>query len=89
MKTDKYDQIKLNAKLKILQMELPGFTVDYFRGISDQTQIKTRIAYAFDLRIFFHYLLTEQSRFSARSGIKDFNVSDLDQISATDIEKFS
>ena len=80
---------KLFLKLKTLQKKLPDFTKDFFRGISDQTQIKTRIAYAFDLRIFFHFLITEHAIFKNRNNTDDFILKDLDRISAIDIEKFS
>ena len=80
---------KLFLKLKTLQMKLPDFTQDFFRGISDQTQIKTRIAYAFDLRIFFYFLITENELFKNRNTTIDFKLKDLDRISAIDIEKFS
>ncbi|MFA0816043.1 MAG: tyrosine-type recombinase/integrase [Anaerofustis sp.] len=89
MQSEKYDQQKLNNKLKNLQDQLPEFTRDFFRGISDLTQIKTRIAYAFDLRTFFYYLNKNHALFEERSGIKDFVVEDMDQIRAVDIEKFS
>lgn len=88
MQTERYDQKKLNHKLKTLQNELPDFTADFFRGIADLTQVKTRIAYAFDLRIFFYYLKSQHALFIDRLYIRDFKLIDLDQIKAVDIEKF-
>ena len=79
----------LNFKLRELLVLLPDFCDEYFVGISGLTQIKTRIAYAFDLRIFFHYLFTEHPLFSDRKSAKDFQLSDLEDITASDIEKFS
>ena len=79
----------LTLKLREIQSQLPDFCMEFFRGMADQTQIKTRIAYAFDLRIFFYYLLEENERFHNRKDTADFTVQDLDEISATDIEKFS
>lgn len=79
----------LTLKLKEMQKTLPPFTEDFFRGISDMTQIKTRIAYAFDLRSFFYYLYHFDPRFSDRENEKNFNISDMDSISAIDIEKYS
>ncbi len=80
---------KLYAKLIRLENDLPEFTTDFFRGIADLTQIKTRIAYAFDLRIFFYFLLHNNSKFKYYKTNSDFILSDLDQITAIDIEKFS
>lgn len=81
--------VKLNKKLQESLSELPEFCSDFFRGISTTTQIKTRIAYAIDLKIYFEYLLNEDPKFKNRKNKYDFKVSDLDLISATDIEKFS
>ena len=68
---------------------LPEFTEEFFRGISDTRQIKTRVAYAFDLRIFFHYLYSANKKFSERKDQTDFKLSDLELIDATDIEMYS
>lgn len=80
---------KLNLKLKALMSELPDFCEDYFRGKNDTTQIRTRVAYAFDLRTFFLYLKNNAEQFADRSSAKDFVMDDLDRISAIDIEKFA
>ncbi len=85
----KNQNITLNAKLKALCERLPAFTNDFFRGISDRTQIKTRIAYAYDLRIFFFYLFSANDKFASRRDEKDFSTSDLDLVKAIDIEKFA
>lgn len=66
---------KLNTKLKAVSDSLPKFSKVYFRGISNNTSIKTRIAYAQDLKIFFEYLLEEHEDF------KDYD--DISQISLT------
>lgn len=43
-------------KLRELQKELPSFCSDFFRGIETSTSTRTRIAYAYDLKIFFQFL---------------------------------
>ncbi len=85
----KLQNITLTKKLRDIQKLLPEFTNDFFRGISDTTQIKTRIAYAYDLRIFFYYLFNESNLFPDRTSSLDFYIRDLDCISATDIEKYA
>ena len=45
-------------KLRELQKELPSFCSDFFRGIETSTSTRTRIAYAYDLKIFFQFLKT-------------------------------
>jgi len=86
---EKDEKVKLTAKLRELQKILPEFCTDFFRGVADTMQIKSRIAYAFDLRIFFYYLYNYDDKFSGRKNERDFTVDDLDKISAIDIEKFS
>lgn len=46
-------------KLRELLKTLPQFVAGFFRGLSDQTEPKTRLAYAYDLRIFFAFLSEE------------------------------
>ena len=44
-------------KLRVLLSEdLPRFASDFFRGIEQRTSTRTRIGYAYDLRIFFEFL---------------------------------
>ena len=89
VKYQREENNKLNEKLQSILLQLPEFCEDFFRGIMDIMQIKTRIAYALDLRIFFYYLFNNDSKFKDRKDEKDFTVEDLDTISAIDIEKFS
>ena len=44
-------------KIEQLLRELPPFVEEYFVGIENQTSTLTRLNYAYDLRIFFDYLL--------------------------------
>ena len=50
---------KETLRLREIQKELPAFTQSFFRGIAQTTSTKTRLAYAYDLRIFFRYLYEE------------------------------
>ena len=47
---------RINDRMKDLQRELPVSCTDYFRSISQTTSPLTRLAYAYDLRLFFQYL---------------------------------
>ena len=80
---------KLTIKLRALQEQLPDFASDFFMGIADQTQIRTRVAYAFDLRIFFYYLKNHNKKFYNRNSELDFKVEDLDLLNVKDIELFA
>lgn len=80
---NKRNQLKLRALLK----ELPAFCRDYFLGMETQTQSRTRIAYAYDLGIFFQFLHDNNPQY-AKMDIKDYPLSILDQITPTDIEEY-
>ena len=53
-----HDQININNDLKLREMlkELPRFCMTFFRGIEYTTSSRTRIAYAYDLGVFFNYI---------------------------------
>lgn len=90
MKNDNFakeQNTKLTMKLRELINELPTFTETFFRGIEPNTSIKTRIAYAFDLRTFFYYI-TEELEYFYGKKLKELLVEDLDKITSIDIEKF-
>ncbi len=66
---------------------LPTFCRDYFRAIDTTTTTKTRISYAYDIRIFFQFLLDENPAFKDYK-MTDFTVDVLDQIKALDLEEY-
>ena len=80
---------KLNIKLREEIKELPSFANAFFRGITNNTSIKTRIAYAMDLKIFFEYLIENNPLFTHLKDIKDISLSDLDNVKAVDLEDFT
>lgn len=71
---------------KILEEDLPDFCADYFMGIDNQTSALTRLNYAHDLKIFFHFLL--KKRFKSISNVKDFTLTDLESVTNNDVEMF-
>ena len=78
---------RINDRLKDLQRELPTSCTDYFRSMSQTTSPLTRLAYAYDLRLFFQYLNLENMYF-ANSSIIMLTGEDLSQITARDIVGF-
>ena len=72
-------------KLREIQRELPSFCLDFFRGIENNTTPLTRLNYAYDLRIFFNFLVTEIIDFEGKN-VKDITLSDLDKLTATHLE---
>lgn len=80
-------ETKLTLKLRELINGLPIFCETFFRGIEPTTSLKTRVAYAFDLRTFFYFVTQELDNFYDKK-IKSLTLQDLEKITATDIEKY-
>ena len=90
MKERKYSEqinIENEQKLRALVAELPQFCREYFIGIEPSTSSRTRIAYAYDLAVFFHYLHENNSTLS-KIEITDFPIDILEQITPMDIEEY-
>jgi len=74
-------------RLRELQHALPPFLKTFFRGIEDYTSSRTRIGYAYDLKVFFDFLARETTSFGGKTP-DSFTVEDLGKITANDIEEF-
>lgn len=81
------NDIDNTLKLREVLKTLPPFCRDYFRAIDATTTTKTRISYAYDIRIFFQFLL-EQNRMFKDKTMSDFTVDVLDQVKAVDLEEY-
>lgn len=82
------EQNKLNTqKMRDVLDTLPKFCKSFFRGIQDSTSARTRLAYAYDLRVFFEFMHNNNSVCS-KQDIVDFPLSILDDISREDIEEY-
>ena len=77
--------IKNLEKIEYLKEELPPFVEDYFIGIENQTSTLTRLNYAYDLRIFFVFLIKKVFR---GKTIHELTLADLEEVQASDIERF-
>ena len=84
-----HDQLNIDntVKLRELTATLPSFCKDFFVGIKDTTATRTRLAYAYDLRIFFEYL-HENNPSLSKIEITDFPISILEEIKAQDIHEY-
>ena len=84
-----YEQSYIDNTLRLREVlrELPSFVRDYFRAIEPSTSAKTRISYAYDLRVFFNFLIENNPIFRDYTTAQ-FKVSDLEQIEAIDIEEY-
>lgn len=74
-------------KLRIKIKELPVFCAEFFRGIEPLTSSRTRIAYAYDLRVFFDFLRKENPTVK-KLELHDIPLSFLDQLHVTDLEEY-
>jgi integrase/recombinase XerC len=83
------DQINRKNQLKLREMlkELPAFCREFFIGIEQSTASRTRLAYAYDLRIFFRYI-QENNPLYHDIPMHEIPISILEQITATDIEEY-
>ena len=88
-KTTYHEQKDVENILRLREVlsTLPPCCRDYFRAIDTTTTTKTRISYAYDIRIFFQFLLDENPAFKDYK-MTDFTVDVLDQIKALDLEEY-
>lgn len=67
--------------------ELPPFCKDFFRGIEPRTSSRTRIAYAYDLGVFFGFLIKENPSLS-KLNKTEIKLDQLDRLSVSDFEEY-
>ena len=75
--------LRLREHLK----EMPPFLSEFFRNRADYTSTRTRLGYAYDLKLFFGFLVTETRDFSART-MDNFDLEDLGRVTVDHIEEF-
>ena len=79
--------VQNTLKLREILKTLPPFARDYFRAIEAATTAKTRISYAYDIRIFFQFLLEENPTLKGKA-MTEIPLEILDEIRALDIEEY-
>lgn len=82
-----HTDIENTLRLRQVLATLPPFCKDYFRAIDATTTAKTRISYAYDIRIFFQFLLETNPALKDKS-MTDLTVQVLDQVKAVDLEEY-
>ena len=78
---------RIHDKLKGMLNKLPKFCRLFFRGIEPRTEARTRLAYAYDLSVFFSFLKSENPVFKD-TDMHELDISALDMINARDIEEY-
>ena len=75
------------VRLRELMTTLPPFCRDFFLGIKDTTSTRTRLAYAYDLRLFFEYLHNNHPKFMNKD-MSEYEVGMLSDVKAMDITEY-
>ena len=74
-------------RLREILKTLPPFAKDYFRAVEPTTSARTRISYAYYIRVFFHFLM-ENNPVYKNYTIEQFEVHDLERLEPVDIEEY-
>lgn len=73
--------------LRDLISSLPKFCGEYFRGIEPTTSSRTRLSYAYDLRIFFEFMM-ENNPECQKYELSKIPIQLLDMVKPLDIEEY-
>lgn len=84
-----YEQSYVDSTLRLREVlkTLPAFAKDYFRAMEPKSSARTRISYAYDIRIFFHFLI-DNNPYYKNYTVDQFTLEDLDRIQPVDIEEY-
>lgn len=84
-----HEQFKIDTNLKLREKckELPAFVSTFFRGIEPTTSARTRMAYAFDIKVFFNYVKNETG-LGGNKKITEYTISILDKITPSIIQDY-
>ena len=79
--------IDYTLRLREILKTLPPFAHDFFRAIEPTSSIRTRMNYAYDIRVFYHYLMENNPVYS-HYAIQQFTAADLERLEPVDIEEY-
>lgn len=83
------DEIEKDIRIKIneIQQELPKFCRNYFISLETTTLPRTRLGYAYDIRLFFQYLVESNPVYN-KIGMRNLELKVLEEQSPMDIEEY-
>lgn len=81
------EKIENTVKIREFLQELPPYVKDFFRAKEPTTSDKTRLSYAYDLRVFFRFLL-ENNPTLHTLRISDISIDHLAALKPVDFEEF-
>ncbi len=87
MTYSKEQNIKYAQQLNDIIKSLPDYCRDFFDSLEFTKQARTKVAYAYDIRTFYNFLVKEIP-FTKGKDIKDVSLSDIEKVSAKDINDF-
>ena len=74
-------------RLRDVTDDLPPYVKEYFRSISETTQPRTRTAYAYNIKLFFEWLIDQNPSLSGLSP-KEISLDTLNRLTASDFEEY-
>ena len=80
--------IENTQKMREIVSGLPAFCRQFFRGIEEHSLPRTRLAYAYDLRVFFEFIKENNPSYKNKE-IKDFPFELLENITARNLRMTS
>lgn len=83
------EEIKISSIKKIRENVklLPHFINEFLTGIADTTQPRTRLAYTYDFKIFFNFLLTECINIKETS-MQEITLETLENVTVENLEEY-
>ena len=85
----KQRNIECIRKIREVEKDLPHFIPEYFIGVEHNTSALTRLNYAYDLRIFFYYLVNYVATFQDVGSPQNFTIDDLKKVTTTHLERYT
>ena len=80
-------KIEYTEKLREILSTMPTFCKDYFRAIDQTSSAKTKLSYAYDIRLFFNYIVENNPLYKGKQ-ITDFRINELNNIKVQDIIEY-
>lgn len=80
-------KVEYTQRLRELLAELPAYAKDYFRAIENTSSPRTRISYAYDLLVFFRFIMEENPSLKDKN-ITEISLNDINQLTSSDIEEY-
>ena len=83
------EQVKIENTVRLREFlsELPPYVKEYFRAKEPTTSDKTRLSYAYDLRVFFRFL-QETNPTLHDKALSEISIEDLSMLKPVDFEEF-